>query len=74
MASSDEEVTADEIREAAERSAADGVQSFSDGTNSVTAMDPAKQLDVAERKDRRTAAANATFGLRFTTLNGPGAW
>ncbi len=71
---SEEEVTADDIREAAQQSAADGVQSFSDGTNSVTAMDPAKQLEIAERMDRRTAATTTNFGLRFTTLNGGGAW
>ena len=70
----DEEVTADDIREAAQQSAADGVQTFSDGTNSVTAMDPAKQLEIAERMDRRTSADVDWFGLRTRTLNGGSAW
>lgn len=70
----DDPATSDDIREAAEQSAADGVQSFSDGTNSVTAMDPLKQLEVAEKMDRRESAANSNFGLRFTSLNGGSAW
>lgn len=70
----DEEITSDDIRHAAMQSASEGVQSFSDGTTSVTAMDPQKQLDVADRIDRATAATNSTFGLRFTAMNGGGAW
>lgn len=70
----DEEVTADDIEDAVAADVEAGVQSFSDGTNSVTAMDPQKRLDVVDRLRRSDASAQPHFGLRFTTLNGPGAW
>lgn len=71
---SDEDITADDIVDAVASDVVDGVQAFSDGTNSVTAMDPQKRLDVADRIRRAEASENTNFGLRFTTLNGPGAW
>lgn len=69
-----EDVTADDIKEAVASDMVDGVQSFSDGTNSVTAMDPQKRLDVADRLKREEAAANTNFGLRSVVLKGGSAW
>lgn len=70
----DEPVTADDIEEAAAQAALDGVASFSDGTNSVTAIDPIKQFDMADRV-RRTAAASDPFGtLQSKRLIGGEGW
>lgn len=49
--------TADEIAEAAATAAQEGVQSATVDGNSATAIDPLKQLDVADRIAARTAAA-----------------
>lgn len=48
-----------------------GIQTFSDGTNSVSAMDPEKRLAVADRLRRRKASNRSDFGMRTTKLNGP---
>ena len=69
-----EDVTADDIKEAVASDMVDGVQSFSDGTNQVTQMDPQKRLDVADRLSRSEAAQNTNFGLRTVALKGGGAW
>ncbi len=66
--------TADDIEDAVAADVADGVQSFSDGTNQVTAMDAEQRLNVASRLRGNTAAQNPAFGLRFTSLKGGGAW
>jgi hypothetical protein len=47
--------TADEIAEAAATTAADGVQSAMADGQSATAIDPLKQLDVADRIAKREA-------------------
>ncbi len=65
---------ADDIKDAVAADMVDGIESFSDGTNQVTQMDPQKRLDVADRLSRAEAAQNTNFGLRTVTLNGGGAW
>lgn len=69
----DETPTAEEIEDAVAADVESGVASFSDGTNSVSMLDPEKRLEVA-RKLRRdeVAAANPSFGLRNTQLRSPG--
>jgi hypothetical protein len=66
--------TADEIEEAVLTDAEAGIQSFSDGTNSVSAMDLEKRLEVVSRLRRSTASEQTHFGLRISTLKGGGAW
>ncbi len=66
--------TPDEIEAQVAADVADGVASFSDGTNAVTALDPEKRLRVASQLRGNTAAQNPAFGLRFTTLKGGEAW
>lgn len=65
---------ADDISDAAAQAATDGVESFSDGTNSVRQMDPMKQLDVADRLAAREASSVDWFGLRTRKMNGGAAW
>lgn len=65
---------ADDIEEQVAADVEAGVQSFSDGTNSVTAMDPQKRLDVVDRLRRQDATGQDWFGLRTKTLRGGGAW
>lgn len=62
---------ADAIEQQVAEDVTAGVQSFSDGTNNVSAMDPDKRLNVADRLRRRQANKNASFGMRTTKLNGP---
>ena len=60
--------TADEIAAAAATNAAAGISSHaSDGTQ-TTAMDPEKQLRVADKVAANAAAAQPHFGLRMTQL------
>lgn len=49
--------TPDEIRDAAAQSAAEGVASAQGDQGSVTAMDPLKQLEVADRVATKAAVA-----------------
>lgn len=67
-----------DIRHTAAQIAAGGVQSFSDGAHSVTAFDPEKLIDIADKIDDDTVVDNASavpgFGLRFTRLLSPGGW
>lgn len=69
-----EDVTADDIKEAVASDMVDGVQSFSDGTNSVVQMDPQKRLDVADRLTKSEAAEVDWFGMRTRKMNGGEAW
>lgn len=70
----DEPVTADDIRQQVNVDAKNGAKQFADGTNNVTLDELKNRLAIAEAEDRRTASALLGWGLRFTTLNGPGAW
>lgn len=69
-----EEVTADDIRQAVYRDAADGIASFSDGTHSVQMMDLEKRLAIADQVQEDDAASTPAFGLRHTRLKSPGGW
>ena len=69
-----EEPTADEIEDAVAIDVVNGIASFSDGTNSVTTIDPEKRLKVSEKLRRDTAAANPGFGLRINKMISGGAW
>lgn len=71
---SDQPVSADDIEEQVAADAAAGIQSFSDGTNSVTAIDPMRRLEVAAQLRRNEAAQSAGFGLRTSKLRGGAAW
>lgn len=64
--------SADDIRDAAAENADAGIQTTSNQLGTVTAQDPLKQLDVADRLDRATAAAMPHRGIRFTRLVLPG--
>lgn len=59
---------ADDIRDAAATSAEAGISSHTADGVSTTAMDPIKQLDVADRVARRTAATRPHMGLRISTI------
>lgn len=65
---------ADDIEDQVVADVTDGIASFSDGTNQVTAMDPQKRLDVVDRLRRNEAASSDTFGFRTKALRGGGAW
>jgi hypothetical protein len=65
-----DDATADSIEQQVANDAEAGVQSFSDGTNNVTAMDSEKRLAVADRLRRQKAARRGDFGMRTTKLNG----
>ena len=68
-------VDADDIEQQVTEDAVNGVQSFSDGTHSVSMVDLEKRLKVAERLRREEVAESHTgFGLRFTRLLSPGGW
>ncbi len=61
--------TADELETQVELDVANGVSSFSDGTHSVSMVDPKTRLDVVDRKRRADAVANSpTRGLRFSRM------
>jgi hypothetical protein len=63
----------DDIRDSVSDDVNTGIQSVTADGVQVTAMDPAKRLDVADRLDGNTAASVPTFGLRMTKLRSPGA-
>lgn len=50
--------TTDEIQDAVAEDVAAGVAQFSTGDTSVTAMDPMKRLDIADRIKRNAASSN----------------
>lgn len=62
-----------DIRDAVATDAEAGIQSVAADGTQVTAQDPMKRLDVADRLDGRTAAELPARGLRFTKLRSPGA-
>lgn len=68
----DEVPTAQDIEDAVAADVEEGIANFSDGTNSVSVLDPEKRLAVAEKLRRNAAAANPGFGLRNTQLRSPG--
>lgn len=59
---------ADEIRDAAAANAAAGISSHANDGTQTTAMDPEKQLRVADKVAANSAAAQPHFGLRMTQL------
>lgn len=66
--------TAEEIAAAAASNAAAGISSQATDGVQTTAIDPMKQLDVADRIAQRSAvSANTRRGLVFTKLQPPGA-
>ena len=64
--------TADEIAAAAATSAEAGISSQSSDGVQTTAMDPLKQMQVADKVAANAAGARTHFGLRFTKLVPPG--
>ncbi len=64
--------TSDEIRDAVATEAEAGIQSATVDGNTVVNRDLEKTMDVADRLDGRTAAANPHRGLRMTALKSPG--
>lgn len=67
------DTTADDIKEQVAADAESGVQTFSDGTNSVSMASLKERLEIAEKLRRdTTATANPSFGLRNTQLKSPG--
>lgn len=64
--------SSDEIEDAVAADAEAGVASFSDGTNSIVAMEPEKRLELADRQRRARAAAQPHFGMRSSQIVSPG--
>lgn len=61
------------IETAAAETAAAGVTSFSSDNSSATAMDPMKQLDVADRL-RNNAVGRRVRTIQTSRIISPGAW
>ncbi len=59
---------ADDIREAAAANAASGIANATVDGSAVTAQDPLKQLEVADKLAANSAAAQPHFGLRMVQL------
>lgn len=59
---------ADDIRDAAATSAAAGISSHTTDGVSTTAMDPLKQMEVADKVAANAAGSQPHFGLRMTQL------
>lgn len=59
---------ADDIRDAAATNAASGIASSSSDGQQVTALDPEKQLRVADKVAANAAGAQPHFGLRMKQL------
>lgn len=71
----DEPVTAADIKAAVAEDVVNGIQTFSDGDQSVTMMNPKDRLAVAEKLlGDEIAATNPRFGLRISRMVSPGAW
>lgn len=70
--------SAEEIEAAAYADAENGIQSFSEGDVSITAMDPEKRLKVAQMKRRQEIASRGKGVVsvlgQTVRLNSPGAW
>lgn len=64
--------TPDDIRDAANQIAADGLDSASNDLGSYKVIDPEKLHDIADRQSQTTSTSNANRGLRFTRLIPPG--
>jgi len=65
--------TAEEIATAAAANAAAGISSQSSDGVQTTAIDPMKQLDVADRLAKASAVSSNRTGILFTKLQPPGA-
>lgn len=63
---------ADDIRDAAAANAVAGISSHANDGTQTTAMDPLKQMQVADKVAANAASARPHFGLRFTKLVPPG--
>jgi len=63
---------ADDIRDAAAANAAAGISSQSSDGVQTTALDPLKQMQVADKVAANAAAARPHFGLRMVKLVPPG--
>lgn len=59
---------ADDIAEKAAEVAASGISNATVDGTSVTAQDPEKLLNVADRLESRAAATKPHLGLRFTRI------
>lgn len=66
--------TADEIEASVLEDVENGVQSFSDGTNNVTMVDPRVRLDIAKEKRRSEARSTPLASVFANTvqLRSPG--
>jgi hypothetical protein len=76
MPSGEDVPTFDDIADSVAEDVAAGVAQFSTGDTSVSAMDPMKRLDIADRIKRNAAAANGVGNILGNTrrLISPGAW
>jgi len=63
---------ADDIRTAAAANAAAGISSAASDGQQTTALDPEKQMRVADKVAANAASAQPHFGLRFSKLVPPG--
>lgn len=64
--------TTDDIRDAVTTDAEAGIESATIDGNTVKRRSLKETLDIADRLDGTTAAANPHRGLRFTVLRSPG--
>jgi hypothetical protein len=67
MSDSEDVPSTDDIRDAVAIDAADGIASVTIGDTSVTALDPMKRLDIADRIKRNAASSNAIGNILGNT-------